>query len=806
MKRASCSECGARSRAGFRFCGSCGHRLAAASPPRSAQPRPASRHPAPASPVPAPTTPTTPSAPPTPRRLPVPGLLIAAVAVAAVLAATLLNRAPAPEASSEDAAARGDAARTGTFPDAGTGELGTLRWSTRWTDRSPVEDAPGARPVVTEQGVLVRSTGALALVDPVGGHVRWRSELDVRGTADPLPIDDRLVAVAGLREVSLIDAVDGTRLWRAPVTDLDVVIGMAANGRHLAVGGGNGTTVVLDLARGWQRAAIRARDLLGGRGIFAADVGPVAVGDGFALTLRPRSQATGTLVVVSADGAPAWASEEAVVPQWRPVAGEDRLVVTHPADGLVAHDAESGEIRWRWRSTTGEQPAQLRAVATTPDEDRLLVVSDAPIRRVLDTRTGALIGSDNADPLRSDPIGPPGPSGRVAAVTVGGVLEVIDVASARTVLARPPFGPDDRAVVDGARLVIGLTGGVAAAQPLEPDGSAWRADVAPEAACPVLASDGVIAVGDGGMVRAHDPATGASLWADPDAGPSGVVPDTDGPPGELAAREGVLLAVNRRGVLEAREAEDGSTRWSAPVGVRPLATPVVADDTVLVAGRVGGGLGGSGGAGYLRALDLEDGDRRWFAATDAPPAHPPTVADDRIVVATTAGELESFDVGTGERRWRTTLGSPAAAAPVQRGDRIVVFQDDGELVTLAADPAGAGEPTVLARTTLAFPLRRAPAVTGDAILVRLDSRTLVALDLDTHEPRWRRPVPADVLTTPPTVTGDRVLVGGQRGLHVFDLHDGATTLVEMGALTGAPVPGTTGVVLCGADGRLAVLG
>lgn len=787
-----CAECGATAPPGFRFCGVCGHRVDAVGPeeapldgpppaPRVSRDRPSGDLVSRDGPR-----------PPSRRRR----LVAAIVAILAIVAGTVVvsRLGPGPRAPLE-AAGRGDAGRSGAFaalpPDALPDEVA---WRDTWTAAGPDRQLTPRRPVAVGPGYLLPTTGGLALLDRADGHVRWRAELDVSGTADPLPVDDRLVAVAGNDEVSLIDAVDGTRLWRTRVPELGTPRDLAATSRTLAVTGDNGTIVLLDLARGSRRAELPGRALLGGRGPFSADA-VVAAEDLLVAVVRRASEDVGRLVALTPDGEVAWVSETTVSPHLPLLAGQGVVVATNAREGIVGVWLADGVVRWRWRLAADERPGDVAAVATSADGVLALVASASGVRRTLGTASGLLLVSENGAPLPVTGTGPADAAGRVAAVTPDGRIEVVEVMSGRVVGTGPTTGSRLAVpIVDGAHLVTALAGGQVVAEPTAPEGSSWASSVTPLAACTAVGAGDAVLVSDGDEVRAHDTLTGVRRWV---AHPEG------GTTGELTAGAGVVVSVSPAGLITALDGVDGTARWVASAGGQPLGSAVVVDDNVVVGGGHTVGLAGDTRAGYLRALDVEDGARRWFVNTVGPLAHPPSVAEGRVIVATATADVEAVDLASGVERWRVELAAPAVSPPALRGEAVVVVDELGTLTTLGEDEGGARP---LATTTFDLPLRRAPVVTEDTIVVRADSQRLVALDLETHRVRWEAVVTGDVLTTPPTVVGDLVVVGGQRGLHTFRLRGGAVAgRAEVGPLVGTVTGTTHGVVACRADGVVLAL-
>ncbi len=785
-----CDDCGVANPPGARFCGACGHRLVTTdgtTPAADARARPGRRGPVAA----AGRTETRGADAGSGRRRRRRRLVATTlVAVAALVAGVVVQRG-APPTDTVDAASRGDAARTGVYvalTRPGLPEV--VAWRDVWTSSPPDRQLVPRRPLVAGLGYVVATTGGVAALDRSNGGVHWRAELSVSPAAEPLPLDDRFLAVGGSDEVTLLDAIEGTELWRTGVPGLGDVRAIAASGRTLAVAGAGSEVVLLD----------RVRGSLGARVSMAARVGPgpttveaiVAVDDGFVALVGPTGdEHRARLVAVRRDGTVSWVGEPEVTASLPLLAGGSGTVVASSrTGGVVAVDVTDGSVRWRWRLAADEGPGELAAVAVTPDGGRVLVAAASGVRRVLGITFGALVTTENAAPLPLEDLGPTDAIGRVAAPTPSGAIEVVDVGTGRAVATLPTTG-SGLAVpsVDGDRVLVGLAGGRVRSEPIGPTGTSWTAAVTPAAGCPVAGAGDAVLVADGGAIRAHAAASGVRRWTvRPDGGTSAAAPVAGG---------GLVLAASATGLVSAADAVNGELRWVAPVEGSPVGEPVLAGDRVVVASA-----GGSDGGGTVTTLALGDGARGWTAAVGGPVASAPAVAGGQVAVVTRAGELVVLDLATGAERWRAALAGAPTAAPVLVGERIVVADTAG--ISTWSDEGGSVRE--LARTDLAVPLVRVPAVAGDRILVRSDSTRLVALDLTTHAVLWEAVTTTDVLTTPPTVVGTLVVAGGQRGLHGFALATGTPTArAEIGPLVGTVTATRGGVVACRVDGSVLVL-
>ncbi|WP_306440915.1 outer membrane protein assembly factor BamB family protein [Corallococcus aberystwythensis] len=181
--------------------------------------------------------------------------------------------------------------------------------------------------------------------------------------------------------------------------------------------------------------------------------------------------------------------------------------------------------------------------------------------------------------------------------------------------------------------------------------------------------------------------------------------------GLTALADGVLLG-NEAGAV-VRLDREGRPVWTARLGREVAAAPALAGDSVIV-GTV---------AGELACLSLLDGKERWRLGGEPPVLTPPVVDDAERTVFLVApdGAVHALAVDSGQARWkRPAPRAPAMAQPAQAP---------------GAAPVKSLEPQV----SVAPALRAAPVVLGDVVVVPLESG-LWALDVESGEPRWSRPV------------------------------------------------------------------
>ncbi|WP_135364887.1 outer membrane protein assembly factor BamB family protein [Halosimplex halophilum] len=206
--------------------------------------------------------------------------------------------------------------------------------------------------------------------------------------------------------------------------------------------------------------------------------------------------------------------------------------------------------------------------------------------------------------------------------------------------------------------------------------------------------DGRVYVGNHtGEVFALDAASGEERWsrsatAAEDDSATVLVPPTydDG---------SVYVAVHAAGRVAALDAESGEPEWRVSLPEANVkSSPAVTDDRVFVAsyGYRGAALTGgetptaeeSGTVGVLSALDRADGSEDWTHETDHDFRSSPAVAGDRVYVGGGDGVLAvARDDGT--ERWRVTFDDYVDSSPAVAAGRLFVGSADGSLYCVAEE-------------------------------------------------------------------------------------------------------------------------
>jgi outer membrane protein assembly factor BamB len=186
--------------------------------------------------------------------------------------------------------------------------------------------------------------------------------------------------------------------------------------------------------------------------------------------------------------------------------------------------------------------------------------------------------------------------------------------------------------------------------------------------------------------------------------------------------------------------------WNAPMMAPVLSPPVVVDKRVVTAGF----------RGDLVGVAADDGKEIWRFAPDDAEFTRGVCTDGRNVFALANNKmLYALDAATGAPAWKFPAGAIADADPVYIGGRIYVSTYRNGLYCFAADRAA---PEIWshkdAQQVLAVGLKR--------VYVLLNGNRLAALNSESGEVVWQRPLPSDTVAVTNTAS-DRVILTAVRG-------------------------------------------
>jgi outer membrane protein assembly factor BamB len=140
---------------------------------------------------------------------------------------------------------------------------------------------------------------------------------------------------------------------------------------------------------------------------------------------------------------------------------------------------------------------------------------------------------------------------------------------------------------------------------------------------------------------------------------------------------GKVIAADREGVVQARDARTGNLLWEVETENPFSAGPA------LAAGRI---ILGSSKAKVV-ALNSENGEQLWENTVSSEVLAVPVIARGTVIIRTTAGEVVALDEKTGRRLWSYEHSVPALSIrgtgmPLVIKDHVIIGYDNGKLVAL----------------------------------------------------------------------------------------------------------------------------
>jgi len=202
---------------------------------------------------------------------------------------------------------------------------------------------------------------------------------------------------------------------------------------------------------------------------------------------------------------------------------------------------------------------------------------------------------------------------------------------------------------------------------------------------------------------------------------------------------GKVVAADREGTVQARDAKTGSLLWEVETGMPFSGGPSIA------AGRV---ILGTSKAKVV-AFNIENGEQLWENTVSSEVLAVPVIARDTVIVRTTAGDVVALDERTGRRLWIYEHSVPALSirgtgVPLVVDDKVVVGYDNGKLVALQLKNG-----KFAWEATIAMPKGRSeierlvdldvdPVETNGTIYIAAYNGGVSAVSADTGEVLWRR--------------------------------------------------------------------
>ena len=202
---------------------------------------------------------------------------------------------------------------------------------------------------------------------------------------------------------------------------------------------------------------------------------------------------------------------------------------------------------------------------------------------------------------------------------------------------------------------------------------------------------------------------------------------------------GKVIAADREGTVQARDAKTGSLLWEVETGMPFSGGPS------LGAGRI---ILGTSKAKVV-ALNSENGEQLWENTVSSEVLAVPVITRSIVIVRTTAGEVVALDEKTGRRLWSYEHSVPALSirgtgAPLVIGDNVIVGYDNGKLVALQLNNG-----KFVWEATIAMPKGRSeierlvdldvdPVESDGVIYIAAYNGGVSAVSADNGEILWRR--------------------------------------------------------------------
>ena len=169
---------------------------------------------------------------------------------------------------------------------------------------------------------------------------------------------------------------------------------------------------------------------------------------------------------------------------------------------------------------------------------------------------------------------------------------------------------------------------------------------------PAVGNGKVLAADRDGLVQARDARTGDLIWE------TETEVHFSGGPGLGAGT--VILGTSDAEVL-ALNIENGEQLWKTKVSSEVLSVPVVANGVVMVRTTDGG----------LIALDEKSGGKRWSYERNVPPLSirgtaSPLIVEDNVISGYDNGKLMALRLQDGKNIWETTIAIPSGRSEIER--------------------------------------------------------------------------------------------------------------------------------------------
>lgn len=242
--------------------------------------------------------------------------------------------------------------------------------------------------------------------------------------------------------------------------------------------------------------------------------------------------------------------------------------------------------------------------------------------------------------------------------------------------------------------------------------------------------------------------------------------------GGVASDGNVVVVTSSDGELLVYEADKGGLRWKTTVGGEVLASPLIAEDMVVV--RIGDN--------QLAAYGVSDGKRRWvYQRAQASLALRAPVglarSGDVLFAGFPGGKLLALSLASGVQRWEATIAQPKGSNeiermadvvgdPLVRGDQVCVAAFQGRVACVDRSNGSL-------RWARDFSSASGIAADAGSLYFADAGDTLYALDLASGASQWKQDKLAYRRLTRPVLVGDKLAVADVQGyVHVIEARSG----------------------------------
>lgn len=140
--------------------------------------------------------------------------------------------------------------------------------------------------------------------------------------------------------------------------------------------------------------------------------------------------------------------------------------------------------------------------------------------------------------------------------------------------------------------------------------------------------------------------------------------------------------------------------------------------------------------GLVQARDAKTGDLIWESATDFSFSAGPSIGNKTVILTTSDAEVIALDFATGIKQWQTSVSSEVLAIPAIAQGIIIIQTTDGKVIALSEEDGS--ELWVFERNVPALSVRgtSSPLITKEYVIVAYANGKLIALRMLDGKNEW----------------------------------------------------------------------